>query len=623
MDQLKQVMAQAIKHQFWIITGLATVLAIVGYFLTSSTLNKLYTDQAKLLDDRFKDVSSVSSAVSTHPNEHSKAKMQVIIDKMAADVQQAWELQYKRQEKILVWPESAIPNKRLLDKFKKYFPPETTLNYPEEPASIARNDKDKYAEYFAEQMPRIAQIIGCKWVGVPSKTSAAAGMMGMGGGGMMKGGGGSADVGYGDGGGGYGDMGGGMGGMGYGSTSGNPMMQTGPKDLVIWPKSSQDELINSMRLWKTETPTLYEILYTQENMWILEGVMNIIAKTNEGAVENFQTTIKQIEFIRIGKPAVGKAGNIDPPLSGASSGGMGSMMEMAEGGDSMMMEDGMAEAMMSGSGGLETSSDGMPGEVFSPDPANGRYVDSTFTPITGEDLRTKMKNEGGGDAYFAVAKRIPVRLRFRMDQRRLPIFLANCGNADLMLEIRQVRMGNTKAAPASGAMGGGGPMGGMMMGGPGGSSSDGYGEAGVGSEMEGSDAAGYGDMGGDMMGMGGMGGMMGMGGKGGGGMMGMGAGGRTRAKPAWEMPIEVYGVIYLYNPVDIKKLGLDKVTENTVVSDTVTPVPETPAAATPAPATPTQPSETPAASPVQPTDSTPAATPEASESTGAAPTAAQ
>ena len=92
------------------------------------------------------------------------------------------------------------------------------------------------------------------------------------------------------------------------------------KDLVIWPRASQDELINSIRLWRGNAPTVYEILYTQENMWILEGLMRIIAKTNEGAKANFQASIKEIEFIRIGKPAVGRAGVIDSPMSG---GGMG------------------------------------------------------------------------------------------------------------------------------------------------------------------------------------------------------------------------------------------------------------------------------------------------------------
>lgn len=52
-------------------------------------------------------------------------------------------------------------------------------------------------------------------------------------------------------------------------------------------------------------------------------------------------------------------------------------------------------------------------------------------------------------------------------------------------------------------------------------------------------------------------------------MGGMGMGMAAR-KPAWEMPIEFYGVVYLYNPVSIDRLGLNKVTEDTVVDATVT-----------------------------------------------------
>lgn len=105
---------------------------------------------------------------------------------------------------------------------------------------------------------------------------------------------------------------------------------------------------------------------------------------------------------------------------------------------------------------------------------------------------------------------------------------------------------------------GGGGRGGVMGGMDGGGGDGGYGSGGM-----------DGGMGG--MGMGGM----GMGGMG----MGGGMGGMTSAKPAWEMPVEVYGVIYLYNPVSIKRLGLDKVTENTEVADKV----ETPAVTEPVP----------------------------------------
>ena len=597
MDQLKKFMAQVAKHQFWIISGLSVVLGIVAFYLTSSTLSKLYADQAAALDKLYGDINTVSSGIAKHPNDLSKAKMGNIIADVQKDVEAAWRLQYERQTKLLVWPEAALNNKRLVDKLKKYSPIETTLTYPEEPvgsSALVKTEKEAYARYFTDQLPEIVKIIGCEWVGKANENAAAAG--GMGGMGMgMSGGMDGMDGGMGMGGmsGGMGGMSGGMGGMSGGMGGpGGDMGMMGPgmlhsNDLVIWHKPSQDELINSIRLWRGTSPTIYEILYTQENMWILEGIMRIIAKTNEGAKANFQTSIKEIEFIRIGKPAVGRAGTIDTPMEApaAGQGGYGGMADAMGGGDNM----GGMEGMMAGMGGMgaeggmsggdsTASASGSDGEggavVISIDPSAGRYVDSTYAPLSGGDLRTRMQSESPEDAYFAVAKRVPVRLRFKMDQRRVPQFLADCGNADLMLEIRQVRLGDTTPAPTGssaigmGGMGMGGGMGGMGGGGRGGvmgGMDGGGGDGGYG-------AGGAGGMDGGMGGMG-MGGM-GMGGMGTGGM---GTGGMTSTKPSWEMPVEVYGVIYLYNPVSIKRLGLDKVTENTEVADKV----ETPAVTEP------------------------------------------
>ena len=572
MDQLKQVMAQMAKHQFWIISGLSVILGIVGFFLTSSTLSKLYSAQATALDQRYSDINTVRSSLATHPNDITKEKMDAIIKDVRDDVEAAWKLQYERQAKLLTWPVEELSGMALIQKLKKYHPIETTLTYPDEPKNVLKTEREAYALYFADQLPKIVKIIGTEWVGKASD-SAGGGMMG----GMMGGMPGMGSMG-GEGMGSMGGEGSGDGGMGMGmggSGMANAMQQS--KDLVIWPKASQDELINSMRLWRGPAPTVYEILYTQENMWILEGLMRIIAKTNEGSKANFQTSIKEIEFIRIGKPAVGRAGVIDTPMAGGGMGmgmGMGSMgsMGMGEGMDMGAMGsggEGSGSGSGSGSGGEpESGGEGGTGMVMAIDPANGRYVDATFNPITGDDLRAKMQSESPEDAYFAVAKRVPVRLRFKMDQRKVPQFLADCGNAALMLEIRQVRLGDTVAATAGGTGMGGmgmGGMGSMGMGGGRGMGGPGLGDGGMG--MGGS--MGMGSEGsGDGMGMGSM------------GMGGFGSMGAAQVKPAWEMPVEVYGVVYLYNPVDIKRLGLDKVTENTEVTDTV----ETPAQEAPAPA---------------------------------------
>ncbi len=81
-----------------------------------------------------------------------------------------------------------------------------------------------------------------------------------------------------------------------------------------------------------------------------------------------------------------------------------------------------------------------------------------------------------------------------------------------------------------------------------------------------------------------MGGALNGAGGGGAGMSGMGGGmpgamgGAVGGGPApiitspfksWDVPVEIYGVVYLFNPPDKAKLGLNKVTAETEVTDKV------------------------------------------------------
>ncbi len=541
MDQLKDVLAKLAKHRFWILTSVAVLLGIVGFYLTSSTMNSLYTKQKTALDQHFSNMTAVSSAVSTHPNDFSQARMQEKIDLAAEDVKAAWEVQYSRQAPILKWPDNiAVPT--LVRKLQDYQPVELKLEFPNEPRSVTDAEKLAYATYFDKQMEALGEIIGVTWVGEASaiQTGGMGGMMGMMGGGNE----GGESSGYSDyggmmGGGMDGMMGGGMDGMmGYGSTSLVPKN----RDLVIWPKSSQDELLTSLRLWPGKVPSVYQIMYTQENMWILEGLLNIIKKTNGDAIANFQTSIKEIEFIRIGRAAVGQAGVIEGPMANRM-GGLGGEAYPSGGDFSEETED------ESGGGGESEGGAAIVAATITTDPANGRYVDAAFTPISGETLRTKMRSDAPEDAYFAVAKRVPVRLRLKIDQRKVQDFLAYCGNADLMLEVRQVRLGETSPAGAMGSA----EMGGAGRGLTGMS-------GGMGASAGAADMGGYGEM---------------MGG--GGAESGYGGGAAALAdfkKDPWVVDIEVYGVVHLFNPVNIDRLGLNKVTEDTQVADRVDPTTE-------------------------------------------------
>jgi hypothetical protein len=59
---------------------------------------------------------------------------------------------------------------------------------------------------------------------------------------------------------------------------------------------------------------------------------------------------------------------------------------------------------------------------------------------------------------LAVAKRIPVRLRFQLDQRKLNVLLSACGNARLPVEVRQIRVNPDHVTTGPSGGGDSGPL---------------------------------------------------------------------------------------------------------------------------------------------------------------------
>jgi hypothetical protein len=167
-----------------------------------------------------------------------------------------------------------------------------------------------------------------------------------------------------------------------------------------------------------------------------------------------------------------------------------------------------------------------------------RYVDVNYEPISADVLRSSMGSASPESAYLTVAKRIPIKINVKMDQRKIPVLVTECGNAAMMIEVRQVRI-NPKASAnygSGGGMGPGGMPGGGLIGAAGGGMTSGGGSLADGE-----------------MGSGGSGGSMG------GGMPGMGSDFPN------DVTVEVSGIMYFYNPPDMTKLGIEQVTEETLV----------------------------------------------------------
>ncbi|MEL6106103.1 MAG: hypothetical protein AAFU85_08705 [Planctomycetota bacterium] len=509
MDQVKDFLAVALKHGFWI--GVSVVfLGTVGiWFMSVSSLDKERESKNSKIKTNANTITQYRGEMSDQPNDQSHARMKELITTREDEVLEAWQMVFDAQRDILTWPE--VMQDEFLNEFKfvkdedgkitdqlklpfeKYQEHSPTGENEQLPPSLLR----RYARYIGDTLPEYAEIAGTKWTVEFDKAGGGGpGGMGMGMAGM--------------------DM---LGAAGAANSDRDEMTGDVEEPLVQWTTSSQEGVMKDLFPWRNQKdyPSELDVYYSQENLWILRQLLQIVAEVNGDAEQAIEAKVREIKKLSIGASVSFTEGEISEPGSRASAGfgGMGGMgMDM----DDMMggMDMDMGFELGGGSGTTE-----------SPDPGDGRYVNTAFEPINAADLRAAFSSEDPNQVAIAVAKRVPVMMHLLMDQREIPSLLAACGTAQLMVDVHQVRV------MPSGGLGttGGGGMGGDMMG--------------------------------DEMGMG-MSMGMGMGGMGGGPVGGASTG--DEEFPL-DMEVEIYGLIYFYNPPNRDTLGVEKVGDGEVTID--------------------------------------------------------
>lgn len=484
MDQLKTQLALAIKYGFWISCGLVVLVSVAIWYLTTSKLTDQNKSQTSKINSAIQTVSSVEQELDGLPNDHSHVEMEKLIEARQEEVLTSWKRLYDRQRGILTWPVNEL-KADFVDEFKDLIPIERYVEFPTDPSKEKETTlRSRYQRYIKNSLPMIAEIAGAEWTAEFDSAMSMDAMMG-----MMTGGPRRSTVNV--------DISG---------------AEKGP--LVKWGSDSQQNVLKDLFPWRGQLPTTLDVYYSQENIWVLKQLLQIIADVNGDARQPYQAKIREIRKIGIGKSVKFGEGHITKP--GEGSRGMMGMMGMDMAGMMMDMGSEMEMAMGSDMAGE--------GAVDLVDPAENRYVNAALKPISGSALRSALTSNSPSDSALAVAKRVPVMMTLNMDQRAVHELIAKCGSADLMVEINQVRL-----LPK---MSGGGGMG--MMGGD---------DSSMDMEMS--------------MSMG-----MGMG-------MGMGSAMPAPTQPVDEFPldmsVEIYGIIYIYNPPDRIKLGLEQVTEDTVL----------------------------------------------------------
>ena len=651
MDKVKAQLALVKQHSFWVMCVGILIVCLVSWYMSTKAINKEREAQLTAIKGVFDGLNSISTSNPKHPNLQTGEGMDALNRAYSEEVAAAWQKQYDRQADVLVWPPSFREDEKFITAVDKLRPIEVVPFPTPITSDIEIDSRRLYRDYIAVEIPRLAEIIGAKWLAVATATGGGEGYGGsygssggsaMGGYGGALGGTGSSYPGasgsYPGGSGSYPGGSGSYPGGAYSGGVGPDGMPLGPvedKSIVTWAPDNQQQLYNTHFgfVAREIPPTTLEVLYAQEDLWVLENLMQLIRAANDNASARHEAAIKHIDFVRLGRSAIGMAGNITP-MGGGGMGMDGSMMSGMPGSSGMGMPG--ASAGAGGSGGADMASmdtaaagggsAGMMmggGPAAAPvDPAYGRYVDDKYAVLDPAKLRSAHSSQNKDDALLAVAKRMPIRMRFRIDQRKMSKLLAECGNAKLPVEVRQVRL-NRAPAPVGG-MGGG--YGGDMAGGYGGSGGSGYGYGG--SSMGGSGgyggdmSSGYGGMpgsrepdsgyssGGYPGGYGGSsasagyGGMSGYPGAGGGlpGAAPRAVGGvNSTATVDYNLvDVELYGMVYIYNPPNRAQLSGEATT--TAAASPAAPVVPTPVAEPAPPAAPatTTPPTTPTSAPLTP-----------------------
>ncbi len=484
MDQIKTQLAVALKYGFWIGSVLVLISSLVVWYLSTSTLAQETESESSRLEGVIRKISGVQGAMSGLPNDKSHEVMNQMIKKRQDEVLQSWQTLFDRQIDHLTWPREELLDD-FVDRYEGKIPIEQYIDFPDPAQELSLYFLNRYRDHITKEPAKLARIAGAIWTASEDKQSTG------------------------------------------GSTLGGNADDIEEVPVVAWSTASQASLYNEIFDWHGDTPTTLECYYSQESQWILKQLMMIIKEVNGEATHSYQAKIREIQEIHIG-PTVNFSAGEYTGIQGGGGGAMTSMPDPARGGTPSGGGGGLSA--MTGGGGRGGGATGS-----TVDPAERRYVDSNLKHIAASALRTALKSNKPSDAGLAVAKRVPVMMGLKMDQRTVNELLAACGSADLMVEVTHVRV-----LPASGS----------------GQSST--------SKKRGAGGGGLGGLGG-------------------------GGSGRTSANSSssesdpypFDVNVEVYGMIYIYNTPDPKKFPVEQITEETVDEVLSEALGEAPVVATP------------------------------------------
>lgn len=509
MDKLQPVIAWFIRNRFWVTCVVAAIASVATWFVAISALNEDRETNAQRIKGKDSAVKSVMATTATtgndevtvnaHPNDRTIEEMNKQIRLASEAALEAWQARYEEQKDILVFSDAVDEN--ITSVLAKHVPMEKPLDRE----LVDQTQRNTFKEFFQANMAKLVRnTINATWLfdEKGNRIDFAAKRR---------------------------------------EEKDDPNFQK-QEDLVYWHPDNQElwnSKLNEFQGYNGNSdsyPTTEQMLALQQDAWVLEALLRIIAEVNKGYVATDLAPIKRLDHILVGPEAISAkdAGKVQAVTYKADSLDGGVVGGSTRSG--LSVNSGNRRKVNDDDGGATRNKvEFRPGDSNSP--FHGRYVDRDFERINKSDLDKILESANISDrSYLAVAKRIPVRVAVLMDERKIPDFIAAAANSPFTFEIRSLRL--NRHVPNAGAQREKGSGGGNSGGGGGGNSDQP--QLGAGGKGGGGGGAGLDDSG-----------RGGSGGSGGSGDVGTYDVPYTaESRKTFDLKVEFIGIIKIYNPPD-------------------------------------------------------------------------
>lgn len=385
MDHIRVVLRILWRERFWVLSVVGILVAVVCWHMSSGELAKQFADRERAIGSSFKDMTDLNSKVVCPNEDVNQGDLAQLVEQRNI-VLEVWKELYDRQrEEVLYWPKDSL-KESFIEEIEK-------LEFGDPfPVRVAEEMRNHYQNYIEKRFDGLLEIVKALDTGESGRGSRFEGDRGL-----------------------------------EGVDDFAPRALRGDLEdedqdyLVQW--VDQDNLREDLHFKSKPTPM--QIWVTQEDLWVYETLLNVIAKTNEqrGATRPDNTAVRVIVALEVGRDAAAASRNKASILMPSGEGSGGGEGERGYGGEEGLGREGFAgEEGYGGDRGYSESAELDDATVLS-----HRYLDAEGQPYEGEPQEPEFR-------------RLPVRMRLMMDQRWLPQLLIECANASLPIEVKQLRV---------------------------------------------------------------------------------------------------------------------------------------------------------------------------------------